>query len=72
MNPDYLLSYIQASARLLDLNLSDAQCERVCAHLQRTAAMAELLQTIELPPHAEPAELYCPRPFPGIGTIAAS
>jgi hypothetical protein len=32
----------------------------VAAHLQRTAAMAALLDAFALSPHDEPAALYCP------------
>jgi len=36
---------------------------RVAAHLQRTAALAALLEQAALTPDDEPAELYCPKRF---------
>jgi Protein of unknown function (DUF4089) len=57
------LAYVQAAAVAVALPLSDAQAQRVATHLQRTAALAALLDAFELAPHDEPAEIYCPAPF---------
>jgi hypothetical protein len=35
----------------------------VASHLQRTVAMAAMLDAANLPAHAELAEIYCPAPF---------
>jgi hypothetical protein len=63
MNEEQTLAYVQAAAVAVDLPLSDAQAHRVATHLQRTAALAALLDRFELAPHDEPAEIYCPAPF---------
>jgi|GEM_PF-776330 len=59
-------AYVHASAALLELPLAEGQAERVSAHLQRTAAMAGRLQAYALAPHDEPAQVYCPAPFPAL------
>lgn len=59
-----LTSYVRASARLLALPLDAGQIDRVAVHLARTHAMAVLLHAAEIAPHDEPAELFCPAPFP--------
>jgi hypothetical protein len=63
VNEAQTLAYVQAAAVAVDLPLSDAQAQRVATHLQRTAALAALLDGFELAQHDEPAELYCPAPF---------
>ena len=65
MDQPAILTYVRAAAGLLELPLDAARAERVAAHLARTATMAELLAAVPLPPAAEPAEGYCPAPFPG-------
>lgn len=64
MNEAQTLAYVQATAVLLDLPLDVERAARVAAHLQRTAAMAQGLQAFPLDDEAEPAEVYCPAPFP--------
>ncbi|NIM40924.1 MAG: DUF4089 domain-containing protein [Hydrogenophaga sp.] len=64
MNEDQTLAYVQAAAVALELPLEAARAARVATHLQRTAAMAALLQAYPLDDDAEPAEVYCPAPFP--------
>jgi hypothetical protein len=66
VSDDDMLAYVRASARLLDLPLDEARAERVAGHLQRTAALAALLERQDLTVEDEPAEIYCPaRPVPG-------
>jgi hypothetical protein len=64
MNDDAVLSYVHASAALLDLPLEDGQAQRVATYLRSTAAMARLLEDAPLTVEDEPAALYCPAPFP--------
>lgn len=61
MNETEALAYVRASAVALRLPLDDAQVARVAAHLQRTAAMAQLLEELALPPEAELVEIYKPK-----------
>jgi hypothetical protein len=63
MQTPEVLAYVQAAARVLDLPLDAAQAARVADHLQRSAAMAALLDAFALAPEDEPAALYCPAPF---------
>lgn len=63
MTDEQTLAYVQAAAVAVDLPLSDAQAQRVATHLQRTAALAAVLDGFALTPHDEPAEIYCPAPF---------
>ncbi len=58
------LDYVLASAAMLDLPLDPARAQRVAAHLERTRAMAALLDAAPLGVADEPAALYCPAPFP--------
>jgi hypothetical protein len=58
------LIYVQAAAVTLDLKLDTAQAARVATHLQRTAALAALIDAVPLADEVEPAEIYCPAPFP--------
>lgn len=62
MNDDHALAYVRASAAVLGLPLQDEQVVRVAAHLQRTAAMAKLLDAQSMPPEVELAEIYKPKP----------
>ena len=63
MTDDQVLAYVKATACALDMSLDDARAGRVAANLQRTFAMAQLLEQYDLTPHDEPAEIYCPAPF---------
>lgn len=65
MNAEQTLAYVQASAVAMRLSLDPARAARVAEHLQRTAAMAALLDGATLSPHDEPVALYCPAPAPG-------
>ena len=56
--------YVRSAARFLDLPLDEAQVQRVAAHLARTKLMVTLLRDSPLPDALEPAEVYCPAPFP--------
>jgi hypothetical protein len=64
MNDAQTLDYVKATAALMRLPLDAAQAARVAVHLQRTAAMAGLLESAALVPHDELAQIYCPAPFP--------
>ena len=59
-----IAAYVRASAALLELPLDDAQVQRVAVQLARTRAMVAPLRALPLAPEAEPAQLYCPAPFP--------
>lgn len=56
-------AYVTAAARALGLPLDEAQRARVATHLQRTAAMAELLDAFALRDEDEVAEVFCPAPY---------
>ncbi|RQP21224.1 AtzG-like protein [Piscinibacter terrae] len=62
--PDHVLDYVRAASLMLDLTLDAAQMQRVAVHLERTQAMAQALAAAELAAHDEPAEIFCPAPFP--------
>ena len=64
MNDPLGLAYVNTMAEVLGLSLDEPRARRVLAHLQRTAAMARLLEGAALAPHDELAEIYCPAPFP--------
>jgi Protein of unknown function (DUF4089) len=60
MNETQTLAYVQASAAALGVPLDAARAQRVAGHLQRTAALAQLLEQFPLAPEDELAEIYCP------------
>ena len=57
-------AYVGSTAAVLGLPLPPERAARVVAHLQRTAAMAALLDTAPLAPHDELSEIYSPAAFP--------
>jgi hypothetical protein len=65
MDNKLIPAYITTSAALLGIPMDAARLERVTAHLQRTAAMAALLESADLAVHDELAEIYSPAAFPG-------
>jgi Protein of unknown function (DUF4089) len=60
MTDSDLLAYVNITASLLGVPMDAGRAERVAAHLQRTAAMAALLNDAPLAPHDEIAEIYSP------------
>ena len=64
MDEASIASYVASAAALLGMPLPPDRAARVAAHLQRTAAMAALLDAAPLAPHDELAEIYCPAAFP--------
>lgn len=64
MTDEEVLSYVKASAVALGLTLDEARQQSVAVHLARTAALAAQLAALPLRVEDEPAEIYCPLPFP--------
>jgi hypothetical protein len=64
MTDAQVLAYVTAAAAALDMPLDAAAAQRVAGHLARTAEMARLLEGAALQPGDEPAEVFCPAPFP--------
>lgn len=60
-------SLVSANARALGLELDAPQTARVATHLQRTAAMAAVLDAFPLHEADELVEMFCPAPFPEQG-----
>ena len=56
------LAYVKASAVALGIPLDAARAQRVAAHLERTAALAALLERVPLAPEDELAEIFNPDP----------
>ena len=63
MNEADVLNYVYSTATLLGIPVDDERARRVASHLQRTVAMAAMLDTANLHAEAELAEIYCPAPF---------
>ncbi|MBU0790934.1 MAG: DUF4089 domain-containing protein [Gammaproteobacteria bacterium] len=61
MTEAQILAYVQAAAAALDLPMGTARAQRVATHLQRTAALAQPLMDLALPPELELAEIYQPK-----------
>jgi hypothetical protein len=64
MDEEKMTAYVGSTAAVLGLPLPPERAARVVAHLQRTAAMAALLDAAPLAPHDELAEIYRPAAFP--------
>jgi hypothetical protein len=64
MDEAKIAAYVGSTAAMLGLPLPPERAARVVAHLQRTAAMAALLDAAPLAPHDELAEIYSPAAFP--------
>jgi hypothetical protein len=62
-SPNIMLNYVNSTAALLGIPMDAARAERVASHLQRTVAMAALLDTANLAVHDELTEIYCPAAF---------
>lgn len=56
------LAYVKASAAALGVPMDAARVQRVAAHLERTAALAALLERVPLAPDDELAEIFNPAP----------
>ena len=63
MADDSTLSYVNSIAALLGIPMDAARAERVAGHLQRTRAMAALLDGANLSVDDELTEIYCPAAF---------
>ena len=63
MTQESTLNYVTSTAALLGIPMDTARAERVASHLQRTVAMAALLDTADLSVEVELAEIYCPSAF---------
>jgi len=55
-----MLAYVRASAEIMGIPMDAARAQRVAAHLERTAAMAALLDRVPLTPEDELAEIFRP------------
>ena len=58
-----VLNYVNSTAVLLGIPMDAARAGRVASHLQRTVAMAALLDAANLSVDDELAEIYCPDEF---------
>ena len=65
MDNELIPAYIATSAAVLGIPMDEARLKRVAAHLQRTVAMAAMLEGANLAVHDELAEIYSPAAFPG-------
>lgn len=67
MTDDEALAYVHAAAAMLAVPMDGSRAARVALHLQRTAALARVIEAVPLAVGDEPAELYRPAPFAGTG-----
>ena len=64
MNDDQVLAYVKATAAVLALPLDEDRARAVAVHFGRTVALAAMLEGVALGHEVEPAQVYCPAPFP--------
>ena len=63
MNEADVMNYVKSTAALLGIPMDAARALSVASHLQRTVAMAALLDAANLSVDDELAEIYCPVAF---------
>ena len=71
MTPAQALAYVRASAVALGIPMDDERLARVAGYLALSARFAALLDAADLGPEVEPAEVFCPAPFPPVSGHAA-
>lgn len=64
MEESEVLYYVKATALAVGLPLDEARALAVAQHFSRTVAIARVLDTAQLAPEHELAEIYRPAPFP--------
>ncbi|MEX1168316.1 MAG: AtzG-like protein [Hydrogenophaga sp.] len=64
MTDAQLLSYVVAAAAAQGIALSDQRASDVVAHMALAQRLASLLDGVDLAPHDELVQIYCPAPFP--------
>ena len=64
MNAADALAYVRAAAKLQGVVLDEPHAAAVAGHLAVAAGMAALLDAVALGCEDEPAQIYCPAPFP--------
>ena len=64
MTDDDVLAYVKSSAMVQGIPLTEQRAAAVAAHLKVAHGIARIVQTVELTPHDELAQIYCPAPFP--------
>ena len=63
MDNQSTINYVNSAAALMGIPMDAGRAERVAGHLQRTRAMAALLDAADLSVAEELAEIYCPAAF---------
>jgi hypothetical protein len=64
MNELQAQAYALASADALGVPMDSARAARVASYLSLTARLASLLDAVSMSYEVEPAEVFCPAPFP--------
>jgi hypothetical protein len=64
MTDQQLLAYANASADALGIPMDAARALRVAGYLRLSGNFAGLLEAVAMGPELEPAEVFCPAPFP--------
>jgi len=58
-----MTQYVKVGSEAIDLELDDAQIERVAAHLERTKLMSKDLMALDFSPELELVEIFVPSPY---------
>lgn len=69
MTDQQLLAYAKASADVLGIPMDAARALRVAGYLQLSGQFAGQLDAVAMGPELEPAEVYCPAPFPSVDPV---
>ncbi|NBQ88582.1 MAG: DUF4089 domain-containing protein [Betaproteobacteria bacterium] len=64
MNEVQARAYALASADALGIPMDEQRAARVASYLALTARFAAMLDAVPMGPEIEPAEVFCPAPFP--------
>lgn len=66
MTDPQLLAYANASAEALGIPMDAARAQRVAGYLRLSGSFAGLLDAVAMGSELEPAEVFCPAPFPSV------
>lgn len=66
------LAYASVSADAMGVPMNEARVARVAFYLVLTSRLADVLEAHPLGVEVDPAEVYCPAPFPEQDPVVAS
>ena len=72
LSEDQMLEYVKTASGLMGFKLELPQMERVAFHLKLASMIFQNLEGKNFAVHDEPAQVYCPAPFPSRASATPS